>query len=96
MTQKESVDAASMHSIVRRPPAVCCPECGRICEYDERGENYPCERCGVLWRWHCHNGKHEDIKVVQQCPDCDGQKFRTEQDYWDGAHCSLCRGEGVI
>jgi len=40
MSEKESVDAASMHPIVRRPPAGSCPECGRIFEYDDRGENY--------------------------------------------------------
>lgn len=34
-----------------QPPAVCCPECGRLCDYNEKGKNYPCERCGVLWRW---------------------------------------------
>lgn len=32
----------------------------------------------------------------QQCPECDGQKFVTEQDYWDNHHCPVCKGEGFI
>lgn len=48
---------------VSRPPAICCPQCGQICEYVEQGQNYPCERCGVLWRWYCRSGNVEDIEI---------------------------------
>jgi predicted RNA-binding Zn-ribbon protein involved in translation (DUF1610 family) len=54
---------------IRRPPVICCPECGRIALYDEEGESFPCDRCGILWRWRCKTGKLEDIEVVQVADD---------------------------
>ena len=96
MTAENTPSSTSVDSIVRRPPAICCPECGHLCVYVELGKNYPCERCGVLWRWYCRSGKLEDIETVKVCDDCNGEKFVTEQDYWDRAHCAKCDGKGVL
>ena len=78
------------------PPAICCPECGRICQRDKNNDNYTCKQCVIVWCWKCNSGKYEDIKILQQCPDCNGQRFMTEQDYMDNNHCTLCGGEGTI
>lgn len=56
---------APMHGTVHRPPAICCPECGQIVELVEKACNYPCERCGVLWRWYQRGGSNEPIDVVK-------------------------------
>jgi predicted RNA-binding Zn-ribbon protein involved in translation (DUF1610 family) len=30
--------------------SIDCPSCGRDIDYVKEGKNYPCERCGILWR----------------------------------------------
>lgn len=50
--------------LVSRPGAICCPECGRVIELVEEGCNYPCERCGVLWRWYYRPGMLECLVAV--------------------------------
>ena len=45
-----------------RPPTVCCPHCGQLVDLVEKGYNYPCERCGVAWRWY----KQLDSVEVQE------------------------------
>ena len=37
----------------RRPevlPPQQCPHCSEWLQYVPEGKNYPCERCGILWR----------------------------------------------
>lgn len=56
--------------------AIACPECGRLV-YVEKGCNYPCERCGVLWRWYRRpdpptrnlTDREKRARVVH-CPRC--------------------------
>lgn len=50
----------------RRPPAICCPECGQIVKLIEKACNYPCERCGVLWRWYYRPGMRDDVDVIKE------------------------------
>ena len=57
--------AAPLHGIVMRPPAICCPECGQLVELVEDACNYPCERCGVLWRWYYRPGMQEDVEIAK-------------------------------
>jgi len=49
-----------------RPAAICCPECGRIIELIEKAGNYPCERCGVLWRWYQRGGSNELVELKRE------------------------------
>lgn len=63
---EKAASRTSVHSIVRRPPAICCPECGRVVELVDKACNYPCERCGVLWRWYYRPGMREDIEIQKE------------------------------
>ena len=53
---------ASVQSVVR-PAAICCPHCGRVVEFVAKGGNYPCERCGVLWRWYRRPGTTQSAEI---------------------------------
>ena len=46
-----------------RPPAICCPHCGQLVDLVEKGCNYPCERCGVVWRWY---RRPDDVEVKRE------------------------------
>ncbi len=41
-----------------------CPHCLDFLEYCEEGQNYPCERCGILWRF-CRLHEIEVIDAVR-------------------------------
>lgn len=53
-------------SSVERPVAICCPQCGRVVELVEKACNYPCERCGVLWRWYYRPTMRECVAIVKE------------------------------
>ena len=46
------------------PQSILCPQCAGVVEYVQAGKNYPCERCGVLWRWTKNHRKEKpDMKT---------------------------------
>ena len=45
--------------------SIDCPSCGRQVEYVPGGSNYPCERCGVLWRRRMNDVKWTDERCAQ-------------------------------
>ena len=38
----------------------------------------------------------DPTKQYTKCPDCDGERFMSEQDFWDNYTCPTCDGSGTI
>ena len=57
------------------------------CPYEINTPDTPCPEC---------NGAGEVFREWVVCPECSGDRFLTEQDYYENYHCPKCEGSGHI
>ncbi len=52
--------------------AIKCPHCSETLDYDERGRNWLCERCGILWRSKLWSHRMSQRKAEIERELCEG------------------------
>ena len=52
--------------------AIACPHCSETLDYDERGRNWLCERCGILWSSKLWSHRMSQRKAEIEREMCEG------------------------